>query len=164
MTACKSWVHLMQKNNQHIPIDRQQNRKVILSQSTTDTEALDQSLKEQKSGDTTSTGTSARGHGETVEPVNREMFRQAEPKVPWDKIGVFVALSLALIAFIWYLASQDSNIKNLTDDSKDLKKKAEETTRFTIESGMRLNNIEQRLTGVEQRDRSASPRNESLHR
>lgn len=164
MTDCKSWVRLMQKNKQHIPTNRQQNRQAILSQSTTGTEALDPSRMEQMNSDTTSTSQSKRGHGETLDPVNREMFSPAAQKVPWDKVGVFVALGLALTAFIWYLASQDSNIKNLADDAKDLKKKADETTRFMIESSIRLNNVEQRTTGIEQRDRSVGTPNGGLHR
>lgn len=149
----------MQRSKPRIPINRHQNRQAILSQSTTDTEGLDRLSMEQKSTDTTSISTSARGHGETVAPVNREMFSPAAQKVPWDKLGVYIAMGVALIAFIWYLASQDSTVKNLTDDTKDLMKRAEETTRFTIESGIRLNNIEQRLSGVEQREKNVGQPN-----
>lgn len=144
----------MQRSKPRIPGNRQQNRQALLSQGTTSTEGAGLADTEQKGGGTA--GPSAQGHGQTVEPVNRAMYPATTAKVPWDKVGVYVALALAAIPFIWYLASQDSAVKNLTDDTKELKKKSEETMRFSIETGIRLGNVEQRLSGVEQRERIVS--------
>lgn len=144
----------MQRSKPRIPGNRQQNRQALLSQVTTSTEGAGQADTEQKGGGTA--GPSAQGHGQTVEPVNRAMFPATTTKVPWDRVGVYVALGLSAIAFIWYLATHDSAVMNLTDDVKDLKKKSDEMTRFSIETGIRLGNVEQHLSSVEQRERTAS--------
>lgn len=75
-------------------------------------------------------------------------------QIPWDKFGVYIAIALAIIGFIWYLATQDSAVKNLADDTKELKKKSEETKHFSIETTIRLGNVEQRLSSVEQREKN----------
>lgn len=144
----------MRRSKPYIPANRQQNRQVLLSQGTTSTEGTGQEDTEQK-GDGTA-APSAQGYGQTVEPINRAMFPATTAKVPWDKFSFYVAVGVAVIGFIWYLAAQDSAVKNLTDDAKELKKKSEETTRFSIEAGIRLDNVEQRLSGIEQRERTVS--------
>ena len=153
----------MQRNKQPIPRPRQPNRQAILSQGTTATENRDQANIEQKDSDTTNTSTREGGHGQPIEPLSRDMFPKAGPILRWDKIGVYVAafliILIALIPVVWYLASQDATVRTLTDDTKDLKKRSEETTRFTIESGIRLSNVEHRLTGVEQRESGTTQRN-----
>lgn len=150
----------MQRNKPRIPPNPQQHRNAILGQSTSGTEAADQSIKDPKNSDTTGVGANQRGDGEVVEPVNRSMYPPIAPKIPWDKIAVYVGIFIAAIPFIWYLAVQDSTVKNLVEDSKDLKKRADDTTRFTIESGLRLTSVEQRVSGVEQRERTIGHSNE----
>jgi hypothetical protein len=139
----------MQKNKPRVPNPHQQYRQAILGQITAPTEDLTG-----LGSDTANTGAKARGISEDVGPLNREMYSSPPSSIPWDKLGVFLAAAIALIGFIWYLASQDSAVKNLTDDTKDLKKRTDETVRSTIESSVRLNNVEQRLTVVEQHDRN----------
>jgi hypothetical protein len=64
--------------------------------------------------------------------------------------GALGALAL-LIALIWYFAKQDAAVRVLQDDTKELKGNAAAATKFTAETGFRLNSLEQRATGVEQR-------------
>lgn len=145
----------MRNSRPNIPIRPSQNRQAILRQSTAATE--EKIDAENTTSDSTNRARASQALGESVEPAERALYPSSTSKLSLENIGAIFAIVLALGGFVWYFALQDSTVKNLVDDTKDLKKKFDETSRMSIESSIRINSIEQRITASETRERSNYP-------
>lgn len=145
----------MRNSRPNIPSRPSQNRQAILRQSTAATE--EKIDVENTTSDRTNRARASQAHGESVEPAERALYPSDTSKFSLQKISAIFTIGIAFAGGVWYLASQDSTVKNLVDDTKDLKKKFDETSRISIESSIRINSIEQRITASETRERSNYP-------
>lgn len=88
-----------------------------------------------------------RQRGERVDAPTAEMRGQAP--TDWGKVGVWVAIGTfsigLLITVIWNYADTVNSIKNLGSDVTELKKKADDLFKSSIETSSRLSNLERRV-------------------
>lgn len=87
-----------------------------------------------------------RQRGERVDAPTAEM-RGPAPN-DWDKVGVLVTVATFLIGLlitgIWHYADTVNSVKNLGSDVAELKNKADDLFRTSVDSSARLSNLERR--------------------
>lgn len=87
-----------------------------------------------------------RQRGERVDAPTAEM--RGPPPTDWGKVGVWVALGTfsigLLITVIWNYADTVNSIKNLSSDVADLKKKADDLFKSSVDASARLTSLERR--------------------
>ena len=87
-----------------------------------------------------------RQRGERVDAPTAEM--RGPTPTDWGKVGVWVTVGIfaigLLITVIWNYADTVNSIKNLNSDVGDLKKRADDLFKSTVDAGARLSNLERR--------------------
>lgn len=134
----------MQRRRPPDPGARQARSKAILNQPTNATQSADEADQAAAAQATPL---------ESVGKLDRSMYPQAESRRKYSNEEIFGAIgALAiLVGLIAYFTNQAANVRVLQDDTRELKSKTGEATKFTAETGFRLNNLEQRATTYEQR-------------
>jgi hypothetical protein len=84
-----------------------------------------------------------RQKGERVEAPSPELLPHSS-KHDWGKIGVFVAIGLAVAGAIYSYADLESLARNTADDVKELKRKADELLRSSLDASARIGALERR--------------------
>lgn len=89
---------------------------------------------------------SRRERGERVDAPTAEM-RGPSP-TDWGKVGVWVAVGTfsigLLITVVWNYADTMNSIKNLNTDMGDLKRRADDLFKSSVETSTRVSNLERR--------------------
>ncbi len=80
--------------------------------------------------------------GERVEAPSAELLSQV--KRDWGKIGVFVTLGLAAVAGVYTFSDLSTLARNTADDVKDLKRKADDLLRSSLDAAARISALERR--------------------
>ena len=87
-----------------------------------------------------------RQRGERVDAPTAEMRGPAP--TDWGKVSVWVAVGIfaisLLITIIWNYADTVNSIKNLSSDVGDLKRRADDLFKSSVDTGARLSNLERR--------------------
>lgn len=83
-----------------------------------------------------------RQKGERVEAPSAELLPHS--RHDWGKIGVFVAIGLAAAGAIYSYADLASLARNTADDVKELKRKADELLRSSLDASARIGALERR--------------------
>lgn len=82
--------------------------------------------------------------GERVDAPTAEM--RGSPPTDWSKIGVWVAVATfclsLLITVVWNYADMVNSIKNLNGDVGDLKRRADDLFKSSVDTSTRLSNLE----------------------
>ena len=89
---------------------------------------------------------SRRQRSERVDTPTAEM--RGAPPTDWSKVGVWVAVATfsigLIITVVWNYADTVNSIKNLTSDVGDLKKRADDLFKSSVDTSARLLNLERR--------------------
>lgn len=88
------------------------------------------------------TSRSTKLKGERVEAPSADLFQQAT--YDWGKIGVYIAVAIAVIGVIYSYADLVSLARNTSEDVKELKRKSDELLRSSIETSARIGVLERR--------------------
>jgi hypothetical protein len=83
-----------------------------------------------------------RQKGERVEAPSAELLSHS--KHDWGKIGVLVTIGLAVIAAVYSYADLVSLARSSADDVKELKRKADELLRSSLDASARISALERR--------------------
>jgi hypothetical protein len=134
----------MQRRRPPDPGARQARNKAILNQATNVTQSADEA--DRAAADQASPT-------ESVGRADRSMYPPHETTRRFSYEEMFGAISVlaVIVGVIWYFANQAADVRVLQDDTKELKSKAGDAAKFSAETGFRLNSLEQRSMGLEQR-------------
>ena len=121
----------MPRNRQPPATTRGRSKEQLFTAETSDTSTDDPDARKSR-------GTNPKG--ERVEAPSAALLQQ--PNHDWGKIGVYVAVALAAITFIYSYADLMSLARNTSDDVKELKRKSDELLRSSLETSARIGVLE----------------------